>query len=243
MPNSASTGGLFLAFEGVEGSGKSTQVRLLAEHLAARGIPALVAREPGSTPLGERIRETTLNDPDLAIPARSELFLMLAARAAFVEQLVRPALTEGQVVIADRFELSTLAYQGIGRGLPLEEIRRCNRLATGGLSPHAILLLDVEPEEGERRQREAGKRPDRLEREERDFHRQVAEGYRRLAGEIPGVVRVDGRGSAEAVHQRVVALLTARFPETFSLPGVITEESNISLAEQRFPSSRKASEE
>ncbi|HEX2189412.1 MAG TPA: dTMP kinase, partial [Longimicrobiaceae bacterium] len=114
--------GLFLAFEGVEGAGKTTQVRLLAEALRAAGNRVTVAREPGSTPLGERVRETVLADLGLGVPPRSELFLMLAARAAFVEQVVRPGVAAGKVVIADRFELSTLAYQGAGRGLPLDEV-------------------------------------------------------------------------------------------------------------------------
>ncbi len=138
--------GLFLAFEGVEGSGKTTQVRLLSDHLRARGREVVVAREPGSTPLGERVRETVLADLGLRVPARSELFLMLAARAAFVEQVVLPALDAGRVVIADRFELSTLAYQGKGRGLPLEEVRGCNRFATGGVAPDATLFLDLDAE-------------------------------------------------------------------------------------------------
>jgi dTMP kinase len=127
-----SQGGLFLAFEGVEGAGKSTQVALLAEHLRARGREVVVAREPGSTPLGERVRSLVLDHDELGIPGRSELFLMLAARAAFVEQVVRPALARGAVVLADRFELSTLAYQGAGRGLPVDEIVRCNGFATAG---------------------------------------------------------------------------------------------------------------
>src|SRR5688500_19849949 len=107
--------GLFLAFEGVEGSGKTTQAARVAEHLREQGIPVIVAREPGTTPLGERVRELVLDAPELSIPARSELFLLLASRAAFVDQVVRPALQEGKVVVADRFELSTLAYQGAGR--------------------------------------------------------------------------------------------------------------------------------
>jgi dTMP kinase len=234
--------GLFLAFEGVEGAGKSTQVRLLAESLRGRGVPVVVAREPGSTPLGERIRATTLDAAALDIPPTSELFLMLAARAAFVEQLVRPALSRAEVVIADRFELSTLAYQGAGRGLPLEQIRRCNGLATGGLAPHATILLDLDPGEGERRQRAARKAPDRLEREAAEFHRRVAHGYRALAERMEGVLRVDGAGSEDAVHRRVLDALAARFPETFPAGGVITGEQIGSDTRSDSPSSQAASE-
>jgi dTMP kinase len=212
--------GLFLAFEGVEGSGKSTQVGQLAEWLRGRGLEVEVAREPGSTPLGERVRSLVLDQTDLGVPARSELFLMLAARAAFVEQVVRPALAGGRVVIADRFELSTLAYQGAGRGLPVEEVVRCNRFATGGLEPDATLLLDLPPEEGARRQADAGKRLDRVEREEADFHRRVAWGYRELAGSIANVLRVDARGSVDQVRGRVLEALAARYPETFPPEGV-----------------------
>lgn len=207
--------GLFLAFEGVEGSGKTTQVARVAEHLRGLGAAVIVAREPGSTPLGERVRELVLEGTELSIPGRSELFLMLAARAAFVDQVVRPALAEGKVVIADRFELSTLAYQGAGRGLPAEEIVHANRFATGGLLPDATLLLELDPEEGARRQAAAAKRKDRLESEGIEFHRRVAAGYLDLAGEVEGLMRVDARGSIEAVGERILLRLRARFPETF----------------------------
>jgi dTMP kinase len=214
--------GLFLAFEGGEGSGKTTQVRMLADWLTRQGRAPVVAREPGSTPLGERVRATVLADLSLEVPARSELFLMLAARAAFVQQVVRPALAAGQVVIADRFELSTLAYQGGGRGLPADEIVACNRVATGGLAPDATLLLELDPEEGARRQRAAGMDPDRMERAGADFHRRVADAYRDLAGRVAGLVRVDAGAPPDEVHRRVVAALAARFPETFPAGGFTT---------------------
>ena len=207
--------GLFLAFEGVEGSGKSTQVRLLADALRTSGHGVVVAREPGSTPLGERIRETVLGSVELAVPPRSELFLMLAARAAFVEQVVRPGLMAGNIVIADRFELSTLAYQGAGRGLPLDQVRLCNRFATGELQPDATVLLELDPAEGGQRQRESGKAPDRMEREELDFHRRVATGYQEFASDVPGLFRVDAGASVAEVHQCILRLLRSRFPETF----------------------------
>jgi dTMP kinase len=213
--------GLFLAFEGVEGAGKSTQVQLLAEHLRERGREVVVAREPGSTPLGERVRALVL-DPGLGVPARSELFLMLAARAAFVDRVVRPALERGEVVIADRFELSTLAYQGAGRGLEVEEVARCNRFATAGLAPHATLLLELDPEEGARRQAAAAKARDRMELEDGGFHRRVADGYLRLAGSVEGVLRVDAAGSVHEVHHRVLRALGSRFPETFENSGFIS---------------------
>lgn len=218
----APIGGLFLAFEGVEGSGKSTQAALLAETLRTAGGDVVLAREPGSTPLGERIRALVLDDADVGIPPRSELFLMLAARAAFVEQAVRPALREGRVVIADRFELSTLAYQGAGRGLPLAEVVASNRFATAGLAPAATLLLELPPREGLRRQVAAAKRPDRMEREAEAFHERVARGYGELADRVEGVVRIDAAGSIEEVQGRVMTVLQARFPETFRRAGFIS---------------------
>jgi dTMP kinase len=213
--------GLFFAFEGVEGSGKSTQVELLASHLRAAGREVVVAREPGSTPLGERIRSLVLDQHELGIPGRSELFLMLAARAAFVDLVVRPALARGAVVIADRFELSTLAYQGAGRGLPVEEIVRSNRIATSGLAPDATILLELEPDEGARRQAAAAKRRDRLELEDPDFHRRVAHGYLELAHSVPDVQRVDARGTVQEVRARVLETLSSRYPETFENSGFI----------------------
>jgi dTMP kinase len=214
--------GLFLAFEGVEGSGKSTQVQLLAEHLRARGRQVVVAREPGSTPLGERIRSLVLDQHELGIPARSELFLMLAARAAFVDLVVGPALERGDIVIADRFELSTLAYQGAGRGLPVADIVRSNSIATAGTMPDATILLELDPDEGARRQQAAAKNRDRLELEGSGFHRRVADGYLALAGSVANVRRIDARGSVDEVSRRVLEELSSAFPETFGTTGFIT---------------------
>src|SRR5690606_17205853 len=154
-------------------------------------------REPGMTPLGERIRALVLDEHDMLIPPRSELFLMLAARAAFLEQVVVPSLDRGSLVIADRFELSTLAYQGAGRGLDADDVARCNRFATGGLSPDVACLLALAPEEGARRQAAAGKRPDRMERETKEFHERVAKGYAELSGRLEGIIRIDAGGSIE----------------------------------------------
>ncbi|MBW3572856.1 MAG: dTMP kinase [Gemmatimonadetes bacterium] len=215
--------GLFLAFEGVEGSGKTTQVALLAAWLRERGLDVVVAREPGSTPLGERVRQTVLAEVGLHVPARSELFLMLAARAAFVEQVVRPGVAAGRIVIADRFELSTLAYQGAGRGLPLDEVAACNRIATGGVTPDATVLLDVDPEVGAARQRAEGKSADRMEMEDVEFHRRVAAAYRAHAARVAGIMRVDAGAPRDEVQRRVRHALAARFPETFVGTGFISQ--------------------
>lgn len=204
--------GVLVVLEGVEGSGKTTQAARLRDRLAAAGIPHLLAREPGGTPGGERVRDVVL-DPSLELAPETELLLLLAARAEFVRRLVRPALKRGEVVIADRYEMSTFAYQGIARGLGLERVKRLNRFATGGLSPDLTLVLLVDPDEGRRRRGEAP--PDRLESEDDAFHGSVAEAYVRLASSEPGTVAVDGTGGPEEVERRVVEALVERLPDRF----------------------------
>ena len=205
--------GLFLVLEGVEGSGKSTQARRLVEWLAEHDIPSALCREPGGTPLGEEIRALVLDG--VAVPPRSELLLMLAARAVFVDEVVRPHLEAGMVVIADRYELSTYAYQGYGRGLPLDEVRRLNEFATGGVHPDLTLVLDVPVEEGEARRLAEGRRSDRIESAGAWFHDRVVEAYRLLAETEPGVEAIDGLGPPEEVQERILERLRRGFPETF----------------------------
>jgi dTMP kinase len=207
--------GIFVALEGIEGAGKSTQVALLDRWLSERGIPHRVVREPGGSPVAEEIRRLVLEGGEVG--ARAELLLILAARAAVVEEVIRPALEAGQVVIADRFHLSTLAYQGYGRGLPLDEIRRMNEFATGGVRPDLTLVLEVPVAEGEARRVRAGRGLDRIERAGSAFHARVARAYALLAEEETGVERVDGSGPAERVHEEILRRLRARFPETFAL--------------------------
>lgn len=204
-------GGFFLVFEGVEGAGKSTHARRLERRLERAGIPCRAVREPGGTPVGERIRPVVL-DPGLQVSPEAELLLLLAARAEFVRKLVRPALARGEVVVADRYELSTLAYQGVARGLGLERVRRLNEFATGGLRPDCVVLLQVDPEEGLRRK---GGDTDRMEREAADFHARVAAAYAELAREVPDVIVVDTEPVKRAVEARILRELAARWPETF----------------------------
>ncbi len=206
------SGPLFIAVEGVEGSGKSTQVRLLAGALRELGVEAVVTREPGGTVAGEAIRAVAL-DKALRLDAVSELMLMLAARSVFVSEVVKPALEAGRVVLTDRYELSTFAYQGGGRGLDLERIKEINAMATEGVRPDLCVVLDVDVEEGRARGRNLAR--DRIEGENDEFHRRVAEAYRRLAGSEPNVALVDGRGEIEEVFAAVWKALSMRFPETF----------------------------
>jgi len=207
--------GRFIVLEGSDGVGKTTQAALLSSWLAAREIPHILAREPGGTPVGEAIREVVLGRDDLEMPAESELLLILAARAAFVREVVRPALGKGQVVVADRFELSTLAYQGYGRGLNLEDVRDGLRIATGGLKPDLYIVLDLPAEAASERRQQDGKAPDRIEKEGDRFLQSVHAGYLALAETEPGVQLLSARGTPEDVHARIRELLEMRYPETF----------------------------
>ncbi len=204
---------LFLAIEGPEGAGKSTQVRLLETWLRERGHDPLVTREPGGTEVAEQVRRVLLETDELA--AKTELLLMLAARSSLVTTVIRPALEAGRVVLTDRFHLSTLAYQGYGRQLPLAEVRALNRFATGGLEPDLTIVLGVEPATGATRQLATGRGPDRIERAGTAFHARVWEAYGLLAEGDDRVELVDGGGPAQEVAAAIVAVLIDRFPETF----------------------------
>ena len=187
---------VFIVVEGPEGAGKSTLVRSLAARLHAEGRPVVTVREPGGTPVAEAARKVALKFPHDMAPA-AELFLFLTARADLVHRIIRPALDAGDVVVADRFDLSTLAYQVAGGGLPREEVAQAIRLATGGLVPDVTLVLDLPVEVGRERQRAARKVQDRFERQDDAFHRRVLEAYRQARG--PGVVHLDATQSKKAV--------------------------------------------
>jgi len=207
--------GRFIVLEGGDGVGKSTQAVLLSSFMDARGIPHVLTREPGGTPVGEAIREILLGRADFDMPAETELLLMLAARATFVRDVVRPALAEGKVVLADRFSLSTLAYQGYGRGLDLGDVREAIRIATGGLDADLYVVLDLPAGEGTARQQRDGMQPDRIEQAGDSFLSRVREGYLELS-ESEGTVRtVSARGKPEEVHIRIREALAMTFPETF----------------------------
>ena len=175
--------GLFVTFEGGEGSGKSTQLTRIAARVAAWGAVPLVTREPGGTPLAEGIRELLLGPASHPGPL-AEALLIEAARADLVASVLAPALDEGRVVLCDRHADSTLAYQGYGRGLDLDLLREWNRAATGGRVPDLTLLYDLEPEAGLAR-RAAGGRPNRIDRESLEFHTRVRRGFLELARAEP----------------------------------------------------------
>jgi dTMP kinase len=207
--------GLFVSVEGVEGCGKTTQVALLAERLRALGREVVVVREPGGTPVAEEARRLVL-DPALLPGAATELFLYLVARADLVQRVVRPALERGATVLADRFDLSTRAYQIAGRGLSEGAVLAANGLATGGLEPDLVIVLDLPPSVGRARQDAGGKVRDRLELEDDAFHHRVAEAFRRAAG--PNIVHVEADRPPQTVHAELWATLARRFAPTFT-PG------------------------
>jgi dTMP kinase len=207
------SGGVFVAFEGGEGSGKSTQIVLLADALRERGRSVVVTHEPGATEAGRRIREMLLHDPT-ALTARAEALLFAADRAQHVDTVIKPALEAGQVVLTDRFVDSSLAYQGSGRQLSLDEVHRLSRWATQGLRPDLTVLLDIPATAGLQRARSRGE-DDKLERESLEFHERVREAFRMLAESQPrGYLVVDARKDpaeiATSVLQAVEALLAPR---------------------------------
>lgn len=193
----------FFVIEGVDGCGKSTQVQLFTEWLHSIGVAVRVTREPGGTALAERLRPLIL---DAAIPCspRAELLMLLAARAQHVEEVIVPSLAQGVVVVSDRFSLSSLAYQGFGRGLPLDEIRMANAVATAGVLTTQTILLDVPLPDVLQR---IGERDDRFEGEGRHFLQRVIDGYRTLAAEDRSVRRIDGRASVDEVQRCIRQIL------------------------------------
>ena len=204
--------GLFIVIEGPEGSGKTTLARRLVEILVENNLDAELVREPGGTPVGERIRAIIL-DPGMDMHPRTELFLFLAARSVFVETLVKPIVSRGGIVVSDRFDLSTMAYQAAGRGLPEDELIAANNFAKDYLEPDICFLLMVDFEEGRRRQKLQGKTADRIERELIDFHNRVFEGYERFAKNILNVSMVDTTGKSESeVRDLVLRELRKKFP-------------------------------
>lgn len=200
--------GHFIAFEGGEGSGKSTQARRLAERLETR---AVFTFEPGDSPLGAEVRRLLLDSPELPITDRAEALLMAADRAQHVIDVIRPALEAGRAVISDRFAGSSIAYQGYGRQLPAEEIEQLSRWATDGLWPDLIVLLEVPPSAAEARLTRA---KDRMESAGAAFHDRVHDGFLMQAmADTDRWAIVDGTGTEDEVAAAVWELVTIRFPD------------------------------
>jgi len=200
----------FITFEGGEGSGKTTQIKMASEYLQQCGVPHLVTEEPGGTPLGQRIRDILLNRQSFAITALSELLLFQASRCQHVETVIRPALQSGRMVLCDRFTDATIAYQGFGRGISMEWIHRLNDIVSVSLKPDKTFLFDVPVELGLARasrrmdMRQDSPREDRFEKEALAFHQRVREGYRFLAREEPDrFVVLDGTKEIDDLQQEI----------------------------------------
>ncbi len=203
--------GTFSVVDGPDGAGKTTLVRLLASRLRAAGHEVLEVRQPGGTPVAEAARAAAL-DADMHASPLAELFLILAARADQVEKVIRPALERGQVVLSDRYDLSTEAYQIAGRGLPRDRVMGANELATDGLRPDLTIVLDLPAEVGLKRQARDGKEPDRIEREGREWHERVAEVFLQASGS--GVVHVDATESVDVVERAAWSAVERHLAET-----------------------------
>jgi dTMP kinase len=207
---------LFITFEGPEGSGKSTQIPLLAQRLKDRGYDVLSVREPGGTSIGDQVRDILHDHKNEAMDPRAELLLYSASRAQVVGEIIRPYLERGGIVICDRYADSTLAYQGYGRGLDLTTLRQITSFATGGLTPDLTLYLDLEPELGLARRNASGVEWNRMDALELEFHRRVCGGYAELiAAEPQRWVQIDASQSIETVQQAINAVVDRRVQAKF----------------------------
>jgi dTMP kinase len=207
-----------VTFEGMDGCGKTTQMKLLAERLRDAGYEVVETVEPGGTRVGSEIRRIVLDASNQELSPTAELLLYFASRAQNVEQVIRPALRRGRIVLSDRFTDSTIAYQGAGRGLGEEVVRQLDRIATGGLKPDLTILLDIDLETSLARARARNRAEPgagtRMEEQTVEFYRRVRDAYQRLAaGEPARFVVVDGRGEPGAVAEAVWKAVTARLPE------------------------------
>jgi dTMP kinase len=201
--------GIFITFEGIEGTGKSTQIVLLANHLAAHKRPVTLTREPGGTAIGDQVRKILLDPQNTNLAARAELLLYAAARVQHIEELIRPELAEGKIVLCDRFSDATVAYQGYGRSLEPDTILALDRIATGGLKPDLTILLDIDPAAGLARARGRNssrglEAEARFENEDLAFHDRVRRGYLALAAQEPGRFRVvDAKPTPDEIQNSI----------------------------------------
>lgn len=211
--------GYFITFEGVEGSGKSTQIRCLANRLISRNLSTTLTREPGGCPIADKIRAILLDADNSAMSAMAELMLYAAARAQHVNEVIAPALSDGSIVLCDRFCDATVAYQSYGRGLDRSIIDTLNSHACSGISPDLTVLIDCDPRVGLERARRriemsSGPREERFELEAIAFHQRVRAGYNLLAIEEPQrFVIIDGAGTIEKIASEISAAVLARIPE------------------------------
>ncbi|NDL67735.1 dTMP kinase [Anaerotalea alkaliphila] len=205
--------GLFITLEGMDGSGKSTQINLLEAYFKSRGAEVVLTREPGGTVIGEEIRSMLLNREYAEMAETTEALLYAASRAQLVEEVVRPALAEGKMVICDRFLDSSLAYQGIARELGVERVVSINDFALEGLRPDLTIFLDLQAEEGLKRKKDQ-KDLDRMEMEKVDFHRKVSDAYRFLARQDSArILQLDASQDQEEIHKAIVERIRKTFTD------------------------------
>lgn len=194
---------MFITFDGGDGCGKSTQIKLLADRLAGRAVETVLCRDPGSTPLGDVVREILLRRKDLEICTTAEMLLFMTARAQMVEEVIRPAIQAGKTVLSDRYLLSNFVYQSFAGGLPLDAMRSVAQVATGGLLPDLGFVLDLPYETAQERIGSRGT-PDRMEGKGEEYHRRVRQGFLELASLDPErYIILDASGSVEAVHRQI----------------------------------------
>ncbi|MGE5481147.1 MAG: dTMP kinase [Chloroflexota bacterium] len=199
---------MFISFEGIDGCGKSTQARLLGERLTESGLPTLALREPGSTPFSEYIRSALLEE-DYDLSPQGQLFLFEAARAELTDKVIRPALADGKIVIADRFFDSTTAYQGYGRGLPIEEVEKMNLFATSGLEPDITFYLSLSYEESLARTH--NKKKDTIEQYGEEFFRRVIGGFDQIAERSKGrVVTIRSTHAVAVTFEKIMSIVEER---------------------------------
>ena len=200
--------GIFITFEGAEGAGKSTNIRFVASYFKRKKQPVLLVREPGSTKVSEAIREVLLDPKNKGMAKEVELFLYLAARAQLVREKILPALKGGKVVISDRYEDSTIAYQGFGEGNPLPVIEKLSKVARGSLKPDLTFVLDIDPQKGLKR----GGRHDRVEKKSNSFHARVRHGFLALAQKNKNrIVLLSAHEPLEKVQQKILGKLNEIF--------------------------------
>lgn len=204
--------GKFITFEGIDGSGKTTQLRMLASELRVRGLSVQTTMEPGGTPLGRRLRESFLETEETVAPL-AELLLFAADRAQHVELLIKPALDEGKIVISDRYADATFAYQGAGRGFSETLVNQIIKIATNGLKPDLTLFFDVSIERALMRtdsRNDAGEKKNRMDLETRDFYNRVRDAYLKLAAKEKKRFRIiDANGSVGEIHKQVLQIVNA----------------------------------
>jgi len=206
MPN-----GKFISFEGIEGCGKSTQIALLSEYLKKHSVPHTITREPGGTAVGEGIRKILLHSETIHLTPASELLLFYASRSQNIQEKIRPALARGEMVICDRYYHASMAYQGYGRGIPLDFIQKLTDLVCHPFRPDVTFLLDIEPEVGLARARSRNhmrtENEGRFEAEDLDFYNRVRDGYLELASADEGIQLIYADRPIEAVHRHILTLL------------------------------------